>query len=154
MSKKVHEYTFPSSGITVKFHTVNALTVIDIRAAMEKQKPKPPMEEVELAGVMTLQPNEDDPDYIELLAMHDEDTNLKINRAYVSRARLKFDYEDWEQEVKEYRELIGDELKDPDEWIFVTRIAAMQSELQDFFAALSAASNPTPEAIQAAKASF
>lgn len=153
MAIKTHEFTFESSGVRVFYRQVNPLVAIDVRASMEKDRPKPPIEKVKLAGVETEQPNEDDPDYIELLDMFEETLNQKINETYVRRSKLKFDYEGWEEEVSEYRNDIPN-VKESDEWIFLTRVIATQPELLQFYQALADASGPTAEATQAARSSF
>lgn len=154
MTINIHEYTFPSSGVTVKFRQVSVLVAVDVRAAWESKKPKPPMEQVELAGAMTEQPNEDDPDYVEELNDWEEMVQGKINETFARRSKLQFEYPDWKKEVDEYRADIPTELSESDEWIFLTRIISAGPELQDFFAILSSSSSPSTQAVQAAKDSF
>ena len=74
---------------------------------------------------------------------------------FAKRAKLKFDYENWQEEVAQYRKDIGgDTLKDTDEWIFLTRIISAGNELQEFFQVLSSTTAPSQEAVQAARDSF
>ena len=150
----MHEHTFESTGIKVLYRNVSALIAVDVRNAMAKLKPEPPKEMIELAGVMREEENVDDPDYIDALDEWEVMVNLEINKAYVNRAKFRFDYPEWKEEVTEYRATIGPELQETDEMIFLSRVAASGDELSEFFAKLTNTARPTPEAVQAAKDSF
>ena len=154
MSIAMHEHKFASTGITVFYRNVSALIAVDVRAAMAKLKPKPPVEMIELAGTMREQENEDDPDYIEAVDDWEVQVNLEINKAYVKRAKFKFDYPEWQEEVADYRATIGPELQETDEMIFLSRVAASGDELSAFFAKLTNTAGPSPEGVQAVKDSF
>lgn len=153
MGIKVHEHTFESSGVKVYYRNINPLVALDVRSSMEKQKPKPPEEEVTIAGVTSIQPNEDDPDYIELLDIYEQEVQRKINDVYIRRSKLKFEYPGWEDEVKEYREIVPN-VKESDEWIFLTRVIATTTELQEFYELIAATATPSASEVQAAKDSF
>lgn len=150
----MHEHVFESTGIKVLYRNVSALIAVDVRNMMSKLKPEAPKEMIEIAGVMREEANEDDPDYIEALDEWEEQVNLEINKAYVSRAKFRFDYPDWKEEVADYRAMVGPELQETDEMIFLSRVAASGDELSAFFAKLTNTARPTPEAVQAAKDSF
>lgn len=153
MGIKVHEHTFESSGVKVFYRNINPLVALDVRSNMERNKPKPPMEEVTIAGVTSMQPNEDDPDYVELLDMYEKDLQRKINDVYIRRSKLKFEYPGWEEEVEEYRAIVPD-VPESDEWIFLTRVIATTDELQEFYNLIAATAAPSADEVQAAKDSF
>lgn len=154
MSIKTHEFIFESSGVKVTFRTVNPLVAIDVRKSMMSSEPKPPEEEVELAGKKTMLANEDDPEYVELHALWEEEVNRKVNESYTQRAKFKFDDADWRQEVADYRASIGIKLDESDEWIYITRIISTPDELQAFYAKVTGSTSPSPEAVQVARDSF
>ena len=49
---KRHEYTFPSSDITVSFRTVSLIVHNDVAVRMALKRPKPDVQRMEVAGVM------------------------------------------------------------------------------------------------------
>jgi hypothetical protein len=163
MAIKKHDFTFESSGVVVRFRKVNPLVSIDVRTAAQKSKPQAPVEQLEVAGVLTEVKNEDDPDYVELMDIWEDDLQHKINEAYVKQSKLEFltkdgerliEYAGWREEVDAYRKMVGVKIEDSDEWVFLTRIISVEEELRDFYQAISSATLPSPEAIQAAKDSF
>lgn len=151
---KRHEYTFPSSGITVSFRTVSLIVRNDVAVRMALKRPKPDVEQMEVAGVIQDVELDEDPAYIERLEAFDKEVQEEVNRAYVKRAHIEIHYPEWRNEVAEYRADVAPLPDESDEWVFITRIAASGTELNGFMGTLLNAGQPSRAQEDAVKGTF
>jgi hypothetical protein len=160
MTKKslpLKDFTFPDSGVEVQFHRISPYTAIDLRNVVDE--PKPPMQEVDYGdGKMVLEPNPAHPDYIKAVSDFNTDFEKRL-RLYMINQALVFEVADWQEEIDKKKQYFAEELKKPltgsDREIFISHIAISSTEdLNAVMAAVMGISQPTPEAVAAAKASF
>lgn len=155
---KLYEFTFESTGYTVKFRRVPASLAWDIRREADKDpnKPKPKMQEVELFGEKKLEVNASDPEYAAALNEWDTVVGKRVYHAMLVRGLVEYDKEAL-AEAKAQLEAIGQHPHEGmhDSLVFIYHVAgAAFSEITALVEAIHAQSAPTEGAIAAAAASF
>lgn len=154
---KIYEITMPSSGITLQYKKVSQYVVDDIRKQRASNAPQPPLEEVETAdGKKSMLPNKDNPEYAQALEDYTTETNLLVMDAFI-RLGVVLDVNDPEidQQISDEREAlsaIGVQRSTDDKKLFYIRyIACVADEIGDLAGAIAQRSEPTANAVEAAK---
>ncbi len=153
------EFTFHDTGKVVKIRKVSPMLAIDIDASIPR--PAPPTNRVDYGppkGVVE-EPNYNDPGFTEALSARNRRVGEMIRRAQVLRG-VQVDGDAWQEEVKQYRAFMADTTGTPlaeasDLYLYVTRLCAgTNNDLTDLYTAITQRSQPTEEAVAAAKQSF
>lgn len=153
------DYTFRDTGITVKIRKISPMLAADVAAAMPE--PLPPEQEVDYGepkGVV-MERNYSDPDYQAAKAEHQKKVFAALQRVMILRA-IHVEGDEWKKEVTEYREFIekhtGVPLEEKEDLVvYVMRVCVgSEDDLIELLGAITGRSQPTPEAIEAAKTSF
>lgn len=151
-------FTF-GTGRTCKIKKISAMLAQDVRRSMEKRKPKPPMQRVnygdEQEPVWSEEPNPADPEYQRAMEAHERAIGEKAMRLCLELGTvIEIDAE----AMRAYREVLATEEIEPEEasekYLFITRICATGDDLTNLIAAIYGQSQPTEEAVDAAKATF
>jgi hypothetical protein len=153
------EFTFKDTGITVQIRKVSPMLAADVAAAMPE--PLPPEQEVDYGEPVgkVMERNYGDPKYVVTLAEHRHRLYDTLQRAIILRSVVATDGK-WKDDVNEYRQFLlsqtGKEIDEKDDLVvYVTRICVgSQEDLNDLMAAITRRSQPTEEAVAAAKADF
>jgi hypothetical protein len=153
------DFTFKDTGITVKIRKISPMLAADVAASMPD--PLPPEQTVDYGEPRgkVLERNYSDPGYLAQKA----ENNIKIFRALQRVMLLRaviVEGDEWKAEVKEYRDFIekhtGKPLDEPEDLVvYVLRVCVgSEEDLNDLLTAITKRSQPTPEAVDAAKDSF
>ena len=153
------DYTFRDTGITVKIRKISPMLAADVAAAMPE--PLPPEQEVDYGEPVgkVKERNYSDPAYISAKAEHQKKVFMALQRVMIIRS-IKVEGEEWKEDVAEYREFIEKHTGAPlaeteDLVVYVMRICiGSEDDLIELLGAITGRSQPTPEAVEAAKASF
>ena len=166
-----------STGVSVQVRKVGLTTQQAIIAALREEwkakgkgEPQPPVHRVNYGTDeepdYKEEPNAADPAYATALAQWSNDFYLEVQRRVLTLAALEAEFDvDQATLARRRRHLarVGVTLEDDPELdndenakvhYFFHVVAAVQSELMDFYQALSRRSQPTEEAVQAHIASF
>lgn len=168
-------HTFKDSGITVRLHKLSPLTSQEIIATVRRElkgtEPQPPLAEVDYGNGKVTEPNKLHPVYVEQLKEWTNKVNAEVNERLFRIACLiavECDINDtWREYVKQRRRLLRiagkiDIVDDPeltqdenDQIFYVSHIAcASPEDMQEFYMAIIARSQPTEAAVELHKDSF
>ncbi len=154
--RKVHKFTFDSTGYEIAYHCVPLERVLDFEMEWKATNPTPPIPKVEadVAGEMRVIENPADPDYPKVLAEYEGRLHNASYR-YMLEDAITLS-EDDKAEVAEYRTAHGHVELDPsDVWVFIFKCACADTDeialLQNRILRLS---QPTEAAVSDAKARF
>lgn len=157
--RTIEEFTFTSTGVTVKYTRVPLQLVIDFESGWRRKHPAPqvPQNTVDIGGVQKVIDNPSDPDYQAELALH-EATMHNASYRYMLKKAIVLSDED-RAEVDALRKEVADEGSELDEstseWVFLFNIASTDpNEIGEFQSAVLRLSQPSKEAIDDAKARF
>lgn len=154
-------YTIKDTGTHILIRRVSPLLVMELRKAFPE--PKPPMQEVDVGGETRLEANYAHPDYQATLAEYNDAMELRIRRLMLKRGVvIPEDNTTWRQELADMRKFWLDEfgvelpVLDKDEQVDWLSYCAFgtDSDFSELYAAILQRSQPTPEAVDAAKAGF
>ena len=152
---KTYPFTFQDTGVEITIQKVSPAIAADARRALGKGKPHVPTRLITMDGPLkgTLEKVDDDPQYLEDLALHEQMVEEKINQLYIKRGVVEIVTKGWQQDVKDYRGLMSDigidTLQEDDKTLYITRLAPGSNEdLQELFSAIMMRSEPTEEVIQ------
>jgi hypothetical protein len=153
------DFTFKDTGITIKIKKISPMLAADVSAAMPE--PLPPEQEVDYGEPRgkVMERNYSDPNYQSLVIEHRRKLYATLQRAMILRS-VTVDGDDWKEDVKEYKSFIQSQTgglvdEENDLVLYVTRVCVgSQADLNDLMAAITRRSQPTEEAVTAAKADF
>lgn len=159
---KTFKHVFEDTGIEVTLRKVNPFLVQEARTSLVALKPEPPTREITEDGPLkgTFEVMDTDIDYIKELKAWEDGIDNVIMDMQIKRGVVSIDVENWEQEVTELRAefatlRIADRLPEDDLVCFITYIACgTPQDLNEFVQAIAVRSQPTKEAVDAAKESF
>ena len=157
MSKLI-PFVFPDSGIEVRIRKVSPLLALEVQRSIKK--PQPPLEKVILAsGEESMEPNPSHPDHQEALRAYNLEVEDKTKRLLLNRGIDIVMTDEMKAEVKELRDYMEEEfdsaLSVTDKEVYVSYIAiASAKDFESLIQAVLGASQPTEEAVEAAKDSF
>jgi hypothetical protein len=152
-------FTFKDTGITVKIRKISPMLAADVAAAIPE--PLPPEQTVDYGeprGKVS-ERNYSDPNYLVQMAQHNIKVFRALQRVMILRS-VTVDGDEWKAEVQEYRDFIEKHTDKPldepeDLVVYVLRICVgSEEDLNDFLSYVTRRSQPTPEAVEAAKDSF
>jgi hypothetical protein len=158
MSEKLWPFEFKDTGIVVSIRKVSPLLTVELRKAFPP--PAPPMQAVDVAGEMVEEINFSDPDYIKASEEYAIEFENQMRELLVERGVIIPETNTtWKNEVTELREFwrsrYGKELGPNDKMEFILHIAVgTDMDFMELIRAITTRSQPTEEAITAAKAAF
>jgi hypothetical protein len=153
------DFTFKDTGITVKIRKISPMLAADVAAAIPE--PLPPEQTVDYGeprGKVS-ERNYSDPGYLAQMALHNMEIFRALQRVMMLRS-VVVEGDEWLKDVKEYRDFIekhtGKPLDEPEDLVvYVLRICVgSEEDLEDLLNVITKRSQPTPEAVEAAKDSF
>lgn len=156
---KTEEFTFESTGVTIKYTRVPLQLIIDFESGWKRKHPAPPVpkNEVSIGGETRVIDNPSDPDYQTALAQYEAAVHNASYR-YMLKKAIVLSEEDL-SEVKALLDEVSAEGSELDganpQWIFLFHIASTDpDEIGEFQNAVLRLSQPSKEAIDDAKARF
>lgn len=152
------EFTFESTGVTVRYARVPLQLVIDFESGWKRKHSAPaiPVIETDIGGTVKRIENPTDPDYQASLAaweasLHNASYRYMLKKSIVLSAEDKAEVDTLRAEV----EADGSELDADDAWVFLFNIASTDpEEVGKFQNAILRLSQPTKESVDDAKARF
>lgn len=143
-------FTFKDTGITVSIRKVSPLLLAAIQR--KHAPPKPPLNKIEIDGVVTYEENQADPDYLLAVQRNAEETELALRKALI---RFGVYYEMTAEDVRQvtelrefWKEAQGIELEGSDLEIFISYVAiGTVEDLGELMEAVTRRSMPTEAAI-------
>ena len=147
-------HTFADSGRTVMVRKVSSLLILELQKAFPE--PKPPTQEVEIAGVKRLEANPAHPDYQKALQAYQLDLEMKIRKLLIKRGVVCDVPKDEVDDLRTFwREEFNQELDPSDLLVYVSYLACTtDGDLQDLVEKITRRSQPTEAEIQANIKSF
>ena len=158
MTEKLYPYTFKDTGVHVLIRKVSPLLVVELQKAFPP--PVPPRQMVEVGGKMVEESNPSHPDYQEALTRYSSDFELRVRRLLIARGVvIPGENTTWKDEVRELKdfwlETYGKELEGDDKLIYIAHIAiGTDADMTELISAIVQRSQPSEEAVTAAKDSF
>lgn len=150
------EFVFKSTGYKCTIRRVPFFLSMAVRKSMEKDKPHPPMQEVEYADTQrkTMEPNLAHPDYLTALQEWERAVTLRMYEIAIMRAVTDFPVEAV-RALRAEMAALGIELQADDRVAFVYDVAAGNpNEVDALVSAIWGLSQPTEEMIANAADSF
>ena len=152
------EFTFDSTGVTVRYTRVPLQLVIDFESGWKRKHTAPPVPVVEtdIGGTSKSIENPTDPDYQAALttweaALHNASYRYMLKKSIVLSDEDRAEIATLRAEV----EADGSELDADDAWVFLFNIASTDpEEVGKFQNAILRLSQPTKESVEDAKARF
>ena len=154
-------YVVKDTGTKLLIKRVSPLLVMELRKAFPE--PEPPKQEIEVGGETRLEVNYAHPDYSETLRKYNDEMEARIRRLLIKRGVIiPAENTAWEAELEETRQNwladFGVELSrlDPDDkvdWICYCAVGT-DFDFEELYAAILKRSQPTAEAVEAAKSGF
>jgi len=163
---RTFDFVCQDSGVTLNVRRVPLHYVEDVRLALEEKRPKPPMEEVQMAHGAELRPNPDDPAYEKAIKDFEAQMLAEIMEMYVDRGVVveanpdgTLVDEDKREELDELRTYYAEKkrdlpaMSDRGLWIRYCAVGSPQDfvELANF---ISSRSGPTDKAVEQKKGSL
>ena len=151
-------FTFKDTGVKVLIKKVSPLLVVELQKAFPP--PAPPRQRVQIGDEWAEEPNPAHPDYTEAMAKYSQEMEMRVRMLLINRGVvIPDDNGDWKAEVAELREFwqvnYGKELAGDDKTVYISNIAVgTDMDLGDLLTAIMQRSQPTEEAVAAAKSSF
>jgi hypothetical protein len=151
------DFTFKDTGITVKIKKVSPMLAADISASMPA--PEPPYNLVDYGDGKIKEENRQDPNFLSAVMEYQHKVFLLWRRMMILRA-VVVEGEEWRAEVEEYRAFIlrhtGKSVEEPEDLVVYVLGICLGSEedLEELISAITRRSQPTREAVEAAKDSF
>jgi len=152
-------FTFKDTGITVKIRKISPMLAADVAAAIPE--PLPPEQLVDYGeprGKVS-ERNYSDPGYLLKKSIRNQEVFRALQRVMILRS-VFVEGDEWLKEVQEYRDFIqkhtGKPLDEPEDLVvYVLRICVgSEEDLGDLLTVITKRSQPTGEAVDAAKDSF
>lgn len=156
---KTEDFTFESTGVTVKYTRVPLQLIIDFESGWKRKHPAPeiPKNTVEIGGEQKVIDNPTDPDYQIALALYEATMHNASYRYMLKKAIVLSESELAEVEaLKAELDAEGSDLDTSSpQWVFLFNIASTDpDEIGQFQNAVLRLSQPSKEAIDDAKARF
>lgn len=157
-NRKLEDFTFKDSGVTVKIKRVSPYLV----SKMSEQfpPPEPPLQEVDYGdGKKRKEVNESDPKYIEEMRKYNIEFEKRMRKVIIDLGVVYELTDEDKKEVEKLRQYMTEEfdgeLEDDDKVAFITYIAVgSDKDIEDLISAILLRSQPTEKAIEAAKNNF